>query len=899
VDALAGLWISQGSTREGAAPIRQPFWGALKLSDRSTRHRALGARRAPLAVVAALLATVAVPVYADATNSSAAASSGNQPPDEHHEEIIVTGQLLFRDVRPERSLDEDAVASYGVSTVDELIEELQSEFDEGEDPVFVVNGQRVYDLDDISAYPVEIIKQLQVLPRGSAPQVGGSPTQRVFNLTLQKRLRSATATVASRTATEGDWHAHRGEAILTSVDGPRRGNVALRVRGEGSLRENQRGIIQPTVQVPFATNGNVIAYPDLSGEIDPLLSDAAGTIVTVAPIPGGSTPSLADFAAQANVANADDRALFRSLRPELRSYDFNGTYTTPLTSWLTSTTTFRLGQSTSRSLIGLATGLFVLDVANPFSPFSVPVALAVAGPNPLRSRYRRDTGEANLTLTASIGNKWYTAFNGRHSWATDTTDTQRSDSFAAVLLDDSVNPFASDLGGLVGVSADHARSRHWTTSAQLTLGGSPLRLPAGDLNTTFEGRLGWQSLHSRSSFTGQQQNFRRSEQAARAVVQVPIASRRNGFIPALGELNATVEYSRIHFSDSGNAHRTILGLAWEPIEALRLRGSLESVKEPAPIELLGAPTVQTPLVRVFDPLTGDTVEVLYVSGGNPDLKPQSTETRSASAIVRLVPSLGLQLNAEYTDIRNRNFVSGLPPASEAVMLAFPDRFVRAAGGTLVLVDVRPVNFARHHQQRLRWGFSLNAPLGRGGKGSFGPAGSGEIEDPPEAAAAAAVRRPPTRLQLTASHSIVFKDEILIRPGLDPVDLLNGGAIGIAGGRVRHQLEATAAVTSGGTGIRVGATWLGSSTLDTRIDSLAERLRFSPLLTFNLKAFADARRLFPHSRLAKATRFSLSLINLTNDRQRVRDSLGNTPLQYQPAYRDPLGRTIEFEIRKVF
>jgi iron complex outermembrane recepter protein len=39
--------------------------------------------------------------------------------------------------------------------------------------------------------------------------------------------------------------------------------------------------------------------------------------------------------------------------------------------------------------------------------------------------------------------------------------------------------------------------------------------------------------------------------------------------------------------------------------------------------------------------------------------------------------------------------------------------------------------------------------------------------------------------------------------------------------------------------------------------------------------------------------------LTNDRQDVRDRFGNTPLQYQPAYRDPLGRTVEFEIRKVF
>jgi outer membrane receptor protein involved in Fe transport len=68
---------------------------------------------------------------------------------------------------------------------------------------------------------------------------------------------------------------------------------------------------------------------------------------------------------------------------------------------------------------------------------------------------------------------------------------------------------------------------------------------------------------------------------------------------------------------------------------------------------------------------------------------------------------------------------------------------------------------------------------------------------------------------------------------------------------------------------------------------------------NLRAFADMKRIFPSSRLARGFRLSVDVINLTNDRQKVRDSLGNTPLQFQPAYRDALGRTIEFEIRKVF
>jgi iron complex outermembrane receptor protein len=35
----------------------------------------------------------------------------------------------------------------------------------------------------------------------------------------------------------------------------------------------------------------------------------------------------------------------------------------------------------------------------------------------------------------------------------------------------------------------------------------------------------------------------------------------------------------------------------------------------------------------------------------------------------------------------------------------------------------------------------------------------------------------------------------------------------------------------------------------------------------------------------------------NDRQKVRDGRGATPLIYQPAYLDPLGRTVTLGLRK--
>src|SRR4030095_5199267 len=169
-----------------------------------------------------------------------------------------------------------------------------------------------------------------------------------------------------------------------------------------------------------------------------------------------------------------------------------------------------------------------------------------------------------------------------------------------------------------------------------------------------------------------------------------------------------------------------------------------------------------------------------ITGVNPYRHPEKTTMHRLAARVRLVERLNLQLNAEYTDTKERNFVSSLPEASAAVNLAFPERFIRDLNGTLTTVDLRPVNFDSHREKRFRYGISLNANLGRGGRSVVriaAPADteSGEEGANREAAPAPAAPRgrrgPATRISFTASHSIVFKDEIVIRPGLATVDLL--------------------------------------------------------------------------------------------------------------------------------
>ena len=835
-------------------------------------------------VAALLVATATIPARA----GEGSAADAQQPGDPQQPDIIVIAPPLFPDLSPERELDEAAIESYGVSTIDELLYNIQGELgDEDDPPLIIVDGQRVSDVNEIGSLPVEALRNVQVLPRGSAVRAGGTSGQRVVHLSIRRNLRSVTVTAAPRLATDGGTGGGRGETILTHIRGKTRLNLALRGRGEDSLFESDRDIIQPEPRFPYAIGGNVLPYPNLSDEIDPLLSDAGGKPILVAPIPAGASPTLADFAAAS--PNQADLGRFRTLRPETRSYELNGTARTPLTPWLTSSASIRLGRTSSESLRGLPSGLFLLTDEHPNSPFSRDVQLAYYGPTPLQNGSCRTSGEANVTLDATFG-AWTADLTARHSRYRSISRNQRQSGSALITLEDSLNPFASSPESLITVTASRAESRSETTRAQTRANGPAAKLPAGLLQATIEGQVEWDRLRSESNFTTTpERRTRRAEQGIRGALEIPLTSRANGVLPRVGDLGATLELGWTHYSDAGTVRQHAFGLTWEPVPPLRLRAAIEEKGAPASVDILGSPVIITPDTRVFDPLTGGTVDVVQITGGNPDLDAEKVITRRLIGLLRLVPRLKLNLNAEYTDTSRRNFVSSLPESSAAVMLAFPDRFVRDSTGALTAVDLRPVNFDKSQEKRLRWGLSMSSRLG---PAPAAPArlGSGVRPSP---------RPQPTTLQFTANHTMVFSERILIRAGLDPVDLLGGGAVGIGGGRVRHQVDGTAGITSRGSGVRLGLNWRGKSELESRFGGTSDTLHFSPVLKLNLRAFTDARRFFPEAAWAKGLRLSLDVVNLTNDRQEVRNSLGETPLQYQPGYRDPVGRTIEFEVRKVF
>jgi outer membrane receptor protein involved in Fe transport len=80
------------------------------------------------------------------------------------------------------------------------------------------------------------------------------------------------------------------------------------------------------------------------------------------------------------------------------------------------------------------------------------------------------------------------------------------------------------------------------------------------------------------------------------------------------------------------------------------------------------------------------------------------------------------------------------------------------------------------------------------------------------------------------------------------------------------------------------------------------LDFSGLVKVNARLFADLsqrKTLVGKAPWLKGARVTLSVSNLFDQRVSVHDASGVTPLSFQPAYLDPLGRTWRIEFRKLF
>ena len=814
------------------------------------------------------------------------------------DEVIVYGDdgKLITGMQAEAELDAAGIAGYGANTIGDLLSQIAPEVDNTEEgPIILINGRPANGIRSVNDLPPEAARNIQVLPPQAATALGYSPTRRVINVVLKQQFKAGIANLTARGATAGKGFSSNGNATSIRL---RDGNIrqfTLQASRSSPLLEADRDIVSDPGSVPYDLVGNVVGYPAIGAEIDPVLSAQAGQPVTVLGIPAGMTnPTLGGLLPYSNVTNRSDMGRYRTLVADQYTYGFNMNMSRQLPRRSGFSFNLNAQRSESVSQTGATPVLLTLPAASPFSPFSRDVSIARYLGEPLRQE--RDPTNVNFqsNLFTQQG-KWRFALDTTFTWrSTPTLSERRVDTapLQAAIDAGTVNPFDALPADLLDqMLTDRAKARGYTGIAQLQASGSPFELPAGKANASLQ--FAWQQNEQRSSTSGTttlRTDRKRHDEFATASLQLPLLG--NAQARDKGSVGAQLSATARRVSATGTLHDYSYGLNWRVGNRFTLRADIGNQQIAPQPESLTDPVVTVDGFRAYDFIRDETVLVRYITGGNPDLEVEHKRTARLGGTLRPFTGTDLTLNAEYQRTVGHDAASPLPPVSLDVQAAFPDRYRRDADGRLFEIDARLVSFARTQTEQIRWGANFRRSFGVP-KGPPRPPGQQIVtfgEDTLDLNGAG------WRISGNFTHTWLLTSTRLARAGLPATDLLSGGTAGYNAAS-RHNVQARLGLAHNGTGLQSNLNWKSASRIGGGTAAAPNEIVFSPFLRVDVSAFTELGSLYPGNTLLKGMRLSLNIDNLLDSMQRVRDQAGGTPLRYQPYLLNPVGRVIGLSFRK--
>ena len=899
---------------------------------------------------ALLLASTAVPAIAadDVQSTGSAVAIANEETenpieDDFSDEIVVTAERIRgsvdTDVPPVEQLNEADIAALGASSLTDLVAAVAPQANSGRgrgggQPVVLLNGQRVSGFRELRDLPPEAIKQVQIFPEEVALKYGFRPDQRVINFILKDNFASFATEIEHAQPEDGGFATDQIETTLTRIGSKTRFNLDVELERSTALTESERDLIASGGSL-LARGGNISGL-GLNGEISPALSALAASRVTQAGVPLGVTnPSLSQFATTANRLNDSDIGDVRTLLPRTERFEVNGTWSRSLGPQTVLSLNANYALTGSESLLGLPGASFVLPRNNPFSPFGQNVTLSryFDSPRPLERESETRVFQTGSTFNHLLGG-WRWTVTGNYARTANETRTTRNADFTelrAGILAGTVNPFAADFGAnLLFLAPDLASSLSQNLDLRSTLAGTAFTLPAGDVQMTFASGFTRQMLDSetwRSSVTTNVA-LRRNIMNHSVNAELPLTGRDFGIGSAIGEwaINGNIGFSDL--SDFGKLMEYGAGLRWAPASNLTFQASITGDENAPAIGQLGNPVLVTPNVATYDFTRGESLFINVITGGNPALIAEKRRDLilNANWSPDFIKDFALQFS--YFKNNSRNTTASFPLLTPEIEAAFASRVVRDVDGRLISIDQRPVNFDRETSQRIRWGFNVSGNIGAeppqrgpigGTPGAGGPrgpgAGSSSLSGAPRGTGGGGGRGfggggrfggpgggQPSRWNIALYHTYRIQEEILIRPGVPVLDLLNGSATSSNGGASRHEVELSGGLFHKGFGFRLQGTYKSGTTVNSIGLPGSNDLRFSDIAAINAFLFVNLDQqasVIKAVPLLKGSRITLRVENILNDIVDVRDQNGNVPLGYQQGYIDPRGRVFELSFRKRF
>lgn len=814
------------------------------------------------------LVLVARPAFAQESPTETA----QERPAQAQSEIVVRAERLPGQLdvpqAPVATLDEADVAALGASNLSELLAAIAPQANSGRGrgggmPAILINGQRISNFREFRNIPPEAVRRVEIMPEEVALRFGFPPNQRVVNIILRENFVARSFDAEFEGPDRGGYGTTEFEASLLRIARSSRFNLNAVINDSSMLTEVERGVIQQVGGAPV-------------------------------------------------VASDPDPAAFRSLVADSRSLALTGSWATGVGAE---------GQRGSFSLNGNITrsdslSLFGLNQVLLTAPGGATALRSLAGP--LEQRLRTVQVQGGAALNLGLGGWQFSAtVDTTHSESRTATDRRADTSALVAAAASGALSISGALPAAIAGPQDLALNNSERLESLVTLSGQPVRLPAGEVAMTLRTGLTWidfKSLDNRTALGEVSLNRFRIHGGVN--LAVPLTSRRESFLPALGNLTLNLSASLSDVSDFGSVNDWSLGLIWSPFDALNLQASYLVNQEVPSISQLGNPVTVTPNVPVYDFTRNETAFVSVIAGGNPFLQRETQRDLKFSANWTLPFISNASIMAEYFRNRSRGVTSAFPVLTPEIESAFPGRVTRDPGGRLIALDRRAVTLAETRANRLRWGLNISGQIGSGPAGFGGMAGGagpgGGRGRPPGAGAgpgrgggppifAMMGMGGPGRWSLSLFHTWRYLEDVLVAPGGPRLDLLNGDALS-GGGVARHALEFEGGAFHKGFGARLSGSYTTATNLLASGAPGTSDLRFGSVFRFDIRTFIDLgqqRGLVAKVPFLKGARLSFVVENLFDSRQRVTDETGLVPLGYQPDYIDPRGRWIGIDFRKLF
>ncbi|WP_158703028.1 TonB-dependent receptor [Allosphingosinicella vermicomposti] len=575
----------------------------------------------------------------------------------------------------------------------------------------LVNGRRVAgsggkgDFTDLSSIPTAAVERIEVLADGASALYGSDAVGGVVNLVLRTTIDGGESRARIGTTTSGGVQDYQLSQLLGTTWGSGHILGAYEFQHRENLEARDRPYTRSQDLRPlggsdhrgyFSNPGTIVALDATGGGFVPVFAipeDQDGT---------GLEPG--DFQPGANFENLLEGTdvLPRQTRHSL--------YVTAEQEAGSGVTLFAEGRYAERNFSYRSlpsTALLQVTAANPYfvSPDGSPFSLIAYSFGPELGAIEVE-GEVRA-LSATVGG----TFDAGDGWLVDAYLThafeesgnrtgnivQSSYLYEAlgIVPDDPITPFSTATDGFfnpygegasnsetildfIGQGFTDERIDNGLTSVNVKADGPLFEIGGGSVRGAIGATYRVESFLRRGEafYFGaapdplDRTDADRSITAAFAELLIPLVSQINRRA-GLERLELSLAVRHEEYSDFGSTTNPKLGVVWEPLSGLRLRGTYgTSFRAPA-IREIGDP-LSVSATQLAD-ASGTPQLVLFLSGGNPDLQPERAHSFTLGAQVEPPSAPGLRVETTFFETRFANRI-GQPTFEDILNVLRDDIF---------------------------------------------------------------------------------------------------------------------------------------------------------------------------------------------------------------------------------